>query len=673
MELLTSLRLRIILSFVLAAGVLGAAAFVLYNNSQRTQRIRTSIFHTRSEIIDLQAVLATVEDAETGQRGYLLTGNEPYLAPYDRALAKIDSDLDQLSAFSQEDPQLQADLPDLRAHVGTKIKELKTTIQLYRTNDIAAAHQMVRDGDGQREMDTIRALISGLLTARNLQLDQLRQGYETNLTRNNKLLGGGIGLQFILLLLVFFLFYRDSANRIRSAREMQKAHGRLDAILSTLSDGVYQLDLKGKLIYLNPAGEQILGYSRRELEGKPMHDMIHGETPDGEIRPHTDCPLGQMMRSGPAYARPHAQEDFFKRKDGTFITVEYSGVPLRSGDEVLGVVVSFRDISDRRRREKELRAVTELQRAILQSANVAIISCEADGMITTFNPAAERMLQYSAKEVVGRESPAIIHDPLEMEKRAQELSKELKIPVNAGLEAFTVKAGRFNLADQAEWTYIRKDGSRFPVSLTITALRDAAGEVNGFIGIAEDITDRKAAETAIRKSQALLNQALEREKDDARMDFLTKIANRRAFYEVALTESNRARRYGRSLTLIYIDLDNFKQVNDRCGHDVGDELLVEVAATVRSNVRSTDTVARLGGDEFAILLPETDQEAAMTVTSKLRDVLLESMRVKNWPVTFSIGVASFAVPPETVEEMVKRADAIMYSVKLQGKNSIATA
>jgi diguanylate cyclase (GGDEF)-like protein len=197
--------------------------------------------------------------------------------------------------------------------------------------------------------------------------------------------------------------------------------------------------------------------------------------------------------------------------------------------------------------------------------------------------------------------------------------------------------------------------------------------VAGFIGIAEDITDRKFAEEAVRQSQELLSQALEREKDDARLDFLTRIANRRAFYEIASTEAARARRYQRPLTLIYIDLDNFKTVNDTLGHDVGDELLIEVAATLRSNLRTTDTVARLGGDEFALLLPETDQGAALLVINKVQEVLLESMRRRNWPVTFSIGLASFPVPPESVEEMVKQADAIMYSVKLKGKNSIATA
>ncbi|HEX4489462.1 MAG TPA: PAS domain S-box protein, partial [Terriglobales bacterium] len=527
----------------MAALVLGAAAFTLYNTSPRNQKTRNSIFQTRSEIIALQGLLTTVQDAETGQRGFLLTDDESYLEPYNRATAEVAGELSKLESFSARDPQLQVKMPALRNHVGVKMAELAETVRLRRTNESSKAQNLVLAGVGQRETRAIRSLISELLAEQNKNLDELRQNYETSLTKNNRLLVTGIGVQFVLLVLVFFFFYRDAANRLRSSREMQKAHARLDAILSTMGDGVYQVDLGGKLLYLNPAGEKMLGYSRRGIEGLGMHDLIHASTPSGEHRPASDCPLSEVMRSGVAYCTPPDQDDWFKRKDGTFIIVELAGTPLKVGDEVVGVVVSFRDITQRRHHEEQLREITELQQTILRSANVGIISCRADGIITTFNPAAERMLQYKAEEMVGKKTPAIIHDPLEIARRAEQLSEELGVPVKPGPETFTTKAGRFNLPDHGEWTYIRKDGARVPVSLTITALRDADGEVSGFIGIAEDITDRKFAEEAVRQSQELLRQALEREKDDARLDFLTRIANRRAFYEIASTEAARARRY----------------------------------------------------------------------------------------------------------------------------------
>jgi PAS domain S-box-containing protein len=354
MEVLTSLRLRIVLSFALAAAILGAAAFTLYNTSQKNQKTRNSIFQTRSEIIALQTLLTTVQDAETGQRGFLLTADESYLEPYNQATGEIAGEISKLETFSPYDPHLRASLPELRKHTHGKMAELAETVRLRRGSEPPTARNVVLSGVGQREMNAIRGLISQLLTERTHHLDELRQTYETSLSKNNRLLVGGIGVQFVLLVLVFFFFYRDSANRVRSSREMQKAHGRLDAILSTMSDGVYQVDLQGHLLYLNPAGENMLGYTRREIEGLGMHDLIHAQTPSGEYRTASECPLAEVMRSGVAYSTPPDQDDWFKRKDGSFITVELAGTPLKVGEEVVGVVVSFRDVTERRHHEEQL-------------------------------------------------------------------------------------------------------------------------------------------------------------------------------------------------------------------------------------------------------------------------------------------------------------------------------
>jgi diguanylate cyclase (GGDEF)-like protein/PAS domain S-box-containing protein len=672
-HLLTSLRLRIVCSFFLAASVLGWAAFLVYRSSHHTKQIRNDVVRIRTEVADLERLLNTLQLAETGQRGYLITGDEDYLEPYKLAASHVDGDLARLKEFLPVDEQLRAEFPALSTHIQTKMEELRETVQLAGVNEPEAARRIVLSGVGRREMESIRDTLSALLMARRAELDSGRQRYEASLASTTRLLGAGTAIQFVLLVLVFLFVYRDSTHRLRSAGEMQRAHSRLDAILSTMSDGVFQVNPLGSLVYLNPAGEKILGFSRREMEGLPFHNLFYEVTPSGQYRPAAEWPIEEVLASGISYVSPPAQEDWFQRKDGAFVAVEYTAMPLRSEKETTGAVISFRDVTERRQHEERLRLITELQEAILRSANVAIISVNASGVITTFNSAAERMLQYRAEEVIGEATPYIIHEPGEIARRAEELSQELGVKVEPGMDVFTIKAGRFNRPDHAEWTYVRRDGTRFPVSLTITALRDFEGKISGFIGIAEDITERRAAENAIRESQALLAQALEREKDDARLDFLTKIANRRAFYEIGLKEAARARRYRRPLTLIYIDLDNFKSVNDTRGHSVGDQLLIEVAVTIRNSVRTTDVAARMGGDEFALLLPETDNDAAIVVTRKLQEALLESMRRNRWPVTFSIGVVSFAVPPESVEEMVKKADEVMYSVKLKGKNSIAAS
>jgi diguanylate cyclase (GGDEF)-like protein len=166
-------------------------------------------------------------------------------------------------------------------------------------------------------------------------------------------------------------------------------------------------------------------------------------------------------------------------------------------------------------------------------------------------------------------------------------------------------------------------------------------------------------------------KALEYEKSLARTDYLTGAANRRHFFELAQTELDRSQRYRHPITIAYIDLDNFKSVNDQWGHRTGDRLLCAVVDRARSQLRSTDVIARLGGDEFVMLLPETDQVAAKIVIPKIQNTLADEMRSNDWPVTFSIGVLTCLETKITVDELIRRADALMYSVKQNGKNAIA--
>jgi len=169
---------------------------------------------------------------------------------------------------------------------------------------------------------------------------------------------------------------------------------------------------------------------------------------------------------------------------------------------------------------------------------------------------------------------------------------------------------------------------------------------------------------------AALRKAFENEKTMARLDPLTGALNGKYFVELANEEIARASRYRHHFTFAYIDLDNFKNVNDHFGHIEGDDVLSTVVDTIRKNIRATDVVARLGGDEFAILFPETGEEEAKAALRKIQKNLLDSMEANEWPVTFSIGAVTFKTVPFSVNEMIRVADALMYSVKNAGKNEI---
>lgn len=166
-------------------------------------------------------------------------------------------------------------------------------------------------------------------------------------------------------------------------------------------------------------------------------------------------------------------------------------------------------------------------------------------------------------------------------------------------------------------------------------------------------------------------RALEREKARARVDDLTGAANRRHVLEVAQSELDRCQRYQRPLTIVFIDLDGFKAVNDRSGHKVGDSVLRAVVRQAQSHLRKTDTLGRLGGDEFVVLLPEADEEAARVAVTKLKAALLDEMRQNRWAVTFSIGVLTYRKGQANADDLIARADNLMYEVKARGKNSVA--
>ena len=154
-------------------------------------------------------------------------------------------------------------------------------------------------------------------------------------------------------------------------------------------------------------------------------------------------------------------------------------------------------------------------------------------------------------------------------------------------------------------------------------------------------------------------------------DFLTGILNRRALMEAASMELDRLARTGRPFTVLYMDLDDFKTVNDTAGHEAGDSLLTKFATVLKLQLRGIDIVARMGGDEFIVILPETDDQAAGKVAPRLQSLLLEEMQKHRWPMTVSIGALTCLSAPSNTDEMFRLADQLMYRAKKSGKNIIS--
>ena len=167
-----------------------------------------------------------------------------------------------------------------------------------------------------------------------------------------------------------------------------------------------------------------------------------------------------------------------------------------------------------------------------------------------------------------------------------------------------------------------------------------------------------------------LNRAMQHERILARTDFLTGVLNMRYFRELTQMEVNRSFRYKRTFTIAFIDVDNFKTINDTFGHATGDTVLRAIATNIKMHLRKTDMVARVGGDEFIVLLTETGQQTAPIAFSKMQRALAKEMEENGWAITFSIGVLTLTAPTISVDEMLGRADQLMYVVKNNGKNNI---
>jgi diguanylate cyclase (GGDEF)-like protein/PAS domain S-box-containing protein len=305
---------------------------------------------------------------------------------------------------------------------------------------------------------------------------------------------------------------------------------------------------------------------------------------------------------------------------------------------VAGRIVAF---------QESLLAAQERYRNLVESSSALICTHDLEGNVLSVNPAAARALRMNVEECLGRNISEVLAP-------AARPSFDIYLE---DIERNQVARGNMQVVDRAgekhTWTYTNR------------LINNEAGAPY-VLGHAQDVTEQMRMEQALRESQSAL---LEAEKKLARCDALTGLANRRAFYERAEQERKRAARYRRPISLAYVDLDNFKQVNDTHGHEAGDQLLINVAK-VLGTLRSDDMAARLGGDEFAVLLPEAGDAAAAFVIHKLQRMLTAAMHEKNLPVTFSIGLVTFDPVPENTEQMVQKADDLMYEVKKHGKNAI---
>ncbi|UZP66200.1 diguanylate cyclase [Desulfovibrio mangrovi] len=307
---------------------------------------------------------------------------------------------------------------------------------------------------------------------------------------------------------------------------------------------------------------------------------------------------------------------------------------------------TIQDITDRKRMEEALLAEQNKLKAMADASYDAFIMIDSKDTILFWSTAAEHLFGWTTEEVLGKKMHQLIAPP-HYHTQAVE-----------GLRHFSRTGTGKVMGTLLEFQALRKDGSTFPVERSVSAFK--IGNEYFAVGNLRDITDRKIAEEKLERM--------------ATTDSLTGLTNRARFLELAAKEIERCRRYGHHLSLIMLDADKFKSVNDTFGHDAGDAVLVNIGETSRNILRDADIIARIGGEEFVALMPETTPDTAMQVAERLR-VAMENQKVitsenKVVRYTVSLGVTGLHADDTSIEPVLKRADTALYIAKHKGRNRV---
>ena len=423
----------------------------------------------------------------------------------------------------------------------------------------------------------------------------------------------------------------------RSIAQLSDRLERAQMFLDSALDAVIGMDESGRVIDWNRQAERLFGYSREQALGREVAELI---VPPKHREAHCHG-MARFVKTGIPTIIGKRVEALGMRADGSEFPLELAVTALcQNGLHFFGAHV--RDISTRRQAEEELRIA-----AVSFESQDGMAIADSDGVMLRVNQAFTDMTEYTALEAVGQKMNLLRWG------RQEPFFYET---MWASIHATGVWAGEM-------WSQ-RKGGEIYPEWLTVTAVKSAQGKTTHYLGTFTDITLRKAAEAEIQQL--------------AFFDSLTRLPNRRLLTDrlkQALAGSLRSHHTG---ALLFIDLDNFKNLNDTLGHDQGDILLQQVAQRLHGCVRDGDTVARLGGDEFVVMLQDlsVNQTEAATQAEAVGEKVLAALRqpYRLGQVTHhssaSVGVALFNVNEGSVDELLKRADLALYQAKDAGRNTL---
>lgn len=438
-----------------------------------------------------------------------------------------------------------------------------------------------------------------------------------------------------------------SIKLFRTNRRLRCSTLKYHLVADYTSDWEYWISPEGKVVYMSPSCQQFTGYSVQEFKQRPelLEQLVYGDDKAHYLQHWNNH--NQAQQFGDLEYRIQA-------RDGSLHWIHHLCQPVFDREQrYQGIRASNRDITTRKKMELDLR----LHDIALKSCVDAIVITDLNAVVQWVNPAFCQLTGYTEAEALGRNLAELIKSGQHTEDFYHALWQ-------------TILSGQ---SWRGEIINRRKNGDLYHEQLSITPVYSYDQTISHFVAVKQDISERKLTEEQI-------NQL-------AFYDPLTRLANRRLLMdrlEHAVCSCRRTRQFG---ALLFLDLDKFKPLNDRYGHDVGDRLLVQVANRLKAQVREQDTVARLGGDEFVILLDELDFEAmeasrqAQQVADKIQKAIGQVFKLDiddssggmlsiEYHLSASIGLTLFNDEDENGEKILKQADMAMYDAKRDGRNRI---
>lgn len=499
----STIERRLVWIFGLAVLVLVAIQVLSFVTIRQLLENDRLVTHTSTVLNEAQALLTGVVDAETGQRGYLLTGEEPYLAPYNAALGTVNDHLTRLKGLIADDPEQQRRLTTIESTVQQRLDRLAEGIQLRRQEGFASAQQFILNGTGKVTMDAVRQELADFMGAEQTRLAERTANLQGNIDQTILLSVILALLDLALIALAFFFVRRDVTNRSRAEA------ARLQTTLASIGDAVIATDTAGRVTFMNGVAQALTGWRQTEAQGQPLDSVFYivNET----TRATVENPATKVLREGTVVGL--ANHTILVGRDGTEHPIDDSGAPIRDADGTIsGVVLVFRDITERKAAEAEradllaraqaARAAAEASeqyyRFLGESIPQIVWTARPDGWLDYFN---QRWFDYSGQsfeQTQGWGWESMVH-PDDLAPCLARWKESLRSGERYEIEL------RFRRA--ADGLY------RWHLSRAVPA-RDDHGRIIKWFGTSTDIDDQKRAVRTLEvlaEASAVLSSSLDYE------------------------------------------------------------------------------------------------------------------------------------------------------------------